>query len=167
MPGINAIELVKIIRQKLKIDIPIVFVTGQGNEDIAIEALKLGADEYIVKRENYLNRLPHLLLSTHQKYVLTAKRKELSESESKYRILFEDNPQPMWIYDVETLKFLEINKSAISHYGYSKHEFLTSKLVDIRPPEDVESFLKYLNQTSRDKTSRFKTRHVKKSGEII
>ena len=49
----------------------------------------------------------------------------LKESESKYRLLFEGNPMPMWIYDISTLHFLEINQAAINHYGYTKDEFLS------------------------------------------
>ncbi|PIQ29674.1 MAG: hypothetical protein COW63_11880, partial [Bacteroidetes bacterium CG18_big_fil_WC_8_21_14_2_50_41_14] len=51
--------------------------------------------------------------------------KELLESEKKYRLLFANNPQPMWIYDLETLAFLEVNRAAINHYGYSREEFLS------------------------------------------
>ena len=45
--------------------------------------------------------------------------------------MFENNPQPMWIFDSETLVFLEVNNAAIVHYGYSKEEFLALKISDI------------------------------------
>jgi len=167
LPGINAIELTKIIRQELNLNIPIVIVTGQGNEDIVIEALKLGADEYLVKRENYLNKLPYLLTSTYQKYVLENKKKELIESELNYRLLFENNPQPMWIYDIKTLNFLEVNKAAIDHYGYSKEEFLSLNLKGIRPVEDLETFLTKQKQLSHNNIYVLESRHVKKNKEII
>lgn len=167
MPGTNAIELTKIIRQERKLDIPIVIVTGQGNEDIVIEALKFGADEYLVKRENYLNKLPYLLTSTYQNYVLENKKRELVESESNYRLLFENNPQPMWIYDIETLNFLEVNIAAVNYYGYSKEEFLSMNLKDIRPDEDLEVFLKDLKLLSPEYSYTFESRHIKGNGEII
>ena len=60
---------------------------------------------------------------------------ELRRSEKQYRLLFQDNPNPMWVFDLETLAFLEVNESAIQHYGYSREEFLAMKMSDIRPTE--------------------------------
>ncbi|HYK35145.1 MAG TPA: PAS domain S-box protein [Alloacidobacterium sp.] len=52
--------------------------------------------------------------------------------------LFERNPNPMWIYDSETLRFLEVNRAAIDLYGWSREEFLNMTILDIRPEEDKE-----------------------------
>jgi PAS domain S-box-containing protein len=59
----------------------------------------------------------------------------LRNSEKQYRLLFHGNPNPMWVFDLETQAFLEVNEAAIQHYGYSREEFLTKALADIRPPE--------------------------------
>jgi PAS domain S-box-containing protein len=61
----------------------------------------------------------------------------LRESEALYRMLFEANPQPMWVYDLETLAFLEVNDAALARYGYSRDEFLAMTIADIRPAEDL------------------------------
>ena len=61
----------------------------------------------------------------------------LAQSEERYRKLFEENPAPMWVFDVETLRFLDVNEAAAQLYGFSKEEFLVRTLRDIRPPEDV------------------------------
>src|SRR5262249_42038954 len=61
----------------------------------------------------------------------------LGESEGRSRPLFENTPQPMWVYDRETLAFLAVNEAACRHYGYSREEFLRMKVQDIRPAEDV------------------------------
>lgn len=50
-----------------------------------------------------------------------------------YRLLFESHPQPMWLYDVESLAFLAINEAAVERYGYSREEFLAMTIADIRP----------------------------------
>ena len=60
---------------------------------------------------------------------------ELRNSERQYRLLFQDNPNPMWVFDLETLEFLEVNESAIQHYGYSREEFLAMKMSDLRQME--------------------------------
>ncbi|MDQ7039903.1 MAG: PAS domain S-box protein [Rhodothermus sp.] len=61
---------------------------------------------------------------------------QLKESEARYRLLFEHNPRPMWVYDLETLRFLAVNRAAVSLYGYSAQEFLDMTILDIRPREE-------------------------------
>jgi PAS domain S-box-containing protein len=92
---------------------------------------------------------------------------EAMVSERNYRMLFEGHPQPMWLYDVDTLSFLQVNDSACAHYGYSRDEFLTMKITDIRPPQDVPKFLE-LQATVlplSDRTGPW--RHLLKDGSII
>ena len=167
LPGLNALEFIKIVRQERKLKVPIMLITGHGNEEVAIQALKLGANEYLVKRENYLYRLPSLILSTYQHCELIKKQAALAESEEKYRYMFANNPQPMWIYDLETLAFLEVNDAAIQHYGYSREEFLTMTIKEIRPTEDVEALLKNIDGTVNIFNSAGDWRHRKKRGEVI
>ncbi len=57
----------------------------------------------------------------------------LRHSEEQYRMVFEANLQPMWVFDVASLRFLAVNTSAIEHYGYSRDEFLAMGILDIRP----------------------------------
>ena len=61
---------------------------------------------------------------------------ELRASEERYRFLFESNPLPMWVCDLETLRFLAVNETAVMHYGYSEDEFLAMTIRDIRPSAD-------------------------------
>ena len=72
--------------------------------------------------------------------------KSLREKESVYRELFEGNPQPMWVYAVETMEFLAVNDAAVDHYGYSRQEFLGMTLRDIRLPDDVSSLTASVGQ---------------------
>ena len=62
----------------------------------------------------------------------------LTESEKNYKFLFQNNPQPMWVYDKNTLRFLAVNDYAITKYGYSEEEFLSMTLYDIRPADEFE-----------------------------
>ncbi|HEY5498746.1 MAG TPA: PAS domain S-box protein, partial [Bacteroidales bacterium] len=93
--------------------------------------------------------------------------KALLVSEEKYRYMFANNPQPMWIYDLETLAFLEVNKAAVNHYGYSTEEFLTMTLKDIRLPEDLPALYEYIKHNSQVNDLGTVSRHLKKNGEII
>ncbi len=65
-------------------------------------------------------------------------QEELGQREGSFRLLFQANPQPMWVFDADTLRFLEVNDAAVEHYGcYTRDEFLAMRITDIRPPEDV------------------------------
>ncbi|MBC7604422.1 MAG: PAS domain S-box protein [Ramlibacter sp.] len=91
---------------------------------------------------------------------------ELRDSESRYRTLFESNPHPMWLFDRETLRFLTVNDAAVSHYGYSREEFLSMSIADIRPVGDLPALREKLD--SIDTMGRSHTwRHRLKSGELI
>lgn len=61
-----------------------------------------------------------------------------SEAERQFRLLFDRNPVPIWLFDMQTLRFLEINQAAIAQYGYTREEFLAMTVLDIRPPEERE-----------------------------
>ena len=91
----------------------------------------------------------------------------LKQSEESYRHMFGNNPQPMWIYDLETLAFLEINDAAVRHYGYSREEFLTMTLKDIRPGEDIAALLEDVEFSKKNLNAAGEWRHLKKNGEII
>jgi len=89
------------------------------------------------------------------------------QSEENYRYMFANNPQPMWIHDIETLAFLEINDATINLYGYSREEFQSMTLKDIRPIEDFPALLKVIEETSQTNDLARVWRHLKKNREQI
>jgi PAS domain S-box-containing protein len=100
--------------------------------------------------------------------VATRIEEALRKSEAQYRLLFESNPQAMWVYDLETLRFLAVNEAAIGHYGYSRAEFLEMTIKDIRPPEDVSLLTDYLQRNVPELVDHAgEWRHRKKDGTII
>lgn len=88
-------------------------------------------------------------------------------SERNYRTLFEGHPQPMWLYDVDTSAFLNVNDAAIARYGYSHDEFLSMTIKDIRPPQDVAKLIEIVGeaQPTYDKSGPW--RHVLKDGSTV
>jgi PAS domain S-box-containing protein len=90
----------------------------------------------------------------------------LTQSEVQYRLLFENNPNPMWIFDASTLAFLAVNDAAVWKYGYSKAEFLAMTIADIRLPEDVPTLMNTLSQERCDCYTG-EWRHRKRNGEIF
>src|SRR5712692_3106905 len=91
----------------------------------------------------------------------------LRDSEARYRLMFDSNPLPLWVYDLETLSFLAVNNAAVHHYGYSSEEFLAMTVRDIRPSEDVPALLDTVTKLSEGLDNTGKWRHRKKDGSII
>lgn len=100
---------------------------------------------------------------------VVARTIEISESEKQYRYLFESNPMPMWVFDLDDFRFLDVNEMAIQKYGYSREEFMTMTLTDIRPEADRDKFRHFDHawRMSTQDTNRGVWRHCKKDGEII
>ncbi|HWK58535.1 MAG TPA: PAS domain S-box protein [Parapedobacter sp.] len=95
--------------------------------------------------------------------------KEVEQSEQKYSDLFHLSPQPMWVYDLATYRFLDVNAAAITHYRYTREEFLSMSLMDIRPPEEIPKLKASVEQSRHYDRLFFKGtfKHRKKNGEII
>ncbi|MFC0264883.1 PAS domain S-box protein [Fontibacter flavus] len=94
---------------------------------------------------------------------------QLEESEKRYRELFELSPLPMWVYDLETLQFLDINNAAITAYGYTRDQFLSKTIKDIRPVEDIPALEESVYRR-KERSGLFFSgvyRHLKKNGELI
>lgn len=88
--------------------------------------------------------------------------------QEKYRNIFQKSPLPMWLFDTETLKFLDVNESAISNYGYSREEFAQMTIRDIRPIEKVRE-IETIVAENRDAEKFFHNNivHLKKNGKKI
>jgi PAS domain S-box-containing protein len=95
--------------------------------------------------------------------------KRLKKSEKKYRYLFDNNPIPMWVIDLVTFKFLDVNKMAIMKYGYSREEFLAMTALDIRPEDEKISFVKSndIERINQSNYNRGKWNHLKKDGTLF
>lgn len=91
----------------------------------------------------------------------------LHGSETNYRYLFENNPMVMWVFDLESLTFLAVNDAAVAHFGYSREEFLSMTIKDIRPDEDVPALLRETAASDQKLKSVGIWRHRKKDGTII
>ncbi|HZV81674.1 MAG TPA: PAS domain S-box protein [Geobacteraceae bacterium] len=91
----------------------------------------------------------------------------LRQSEENYRLLFASNPHPMWVFDVETLAFLEVNAAAVRQYGWSREEFLAMTISDIRPAEDVPQLVDVLAMEVAGHNNHGVWRHRKKDGTVI
>lgn len=88
----------------------------------------------------------------------------IAESERRYRVLFENNPQPMWVYDSLTLAFLTVNEACVQTYGHTPEEFSHMTLRDIRPEEEIPKLLEATTQPISGPQRAGTFRHRKKDG---
>ena len=92
---------------------------------------------------------------------------ELKRREASLRLLFMANPLPMWIFDKETLRILDVNEAAVIHYGWSREQFLTMSLYDIRPGGDAEKLAEIAGSRDGSVLNGMVWRHFKANGEEI
>jgi len=88
-----------------------------------------------------------------------------------FRLLFDANPTPMWVFDRETLRFVVVNDAAIARYGYTREELLGMTILDIRPDGEVEEFAGFIRERLLNAPEGFNSgtrwKHRTKSGEAF
>lgn len=168
MPSFDGLSALKIAQEVCPLT-PFIMVTGSINEDTAVECMKAGAIDYVLK--DSLKRLGSSVMNALEQSKIRKERMDAFETikvnEAKYRYMFHNNPQPMWIYDVETLAFLEVNEAAIKHFGFTQEEFLSMTLKDIRPANELGKLNKYIKLTDRQFNQVGEWILKKKNGELI
>jgi diguanylate cyclase (GGDEF)-like protein/PAS domain S-box-containing protein len=100
-------------------------------------------------------------LATHED-ITDAKRREAS-----FQFLFNNNPVPMWICDLDSLRIVSVNAAAVALYGYSHEKFLTLTALDIRPVEERERFLTFFRTTGGAHAEEICWRHQKANGSTF
>ncbi len=94
-------------------------------------------------------------------------KKISGKNEDMFRLVLENNPYPMWIYDHETLQFREVNPAAIAKYGYTREEFLKMKITQIRPKDQVRRLLAEHKKFRMDLKHIGEWQHLLKDGSVI
>jgi len=150
---------------KLADTTPVILLTEYSVKDFGAKVISLGISDYLSKENLTSTQLfKSISYSIELKRIVT----ELEVSKNKYNIFFHMSPLPLWVYDMESLAFLDVNEAAIKKYGYSKEEFLSMTLRDIREPKELKNFEYLISKFN--KTSDFykgHTTHLKKNGEVI
>ena len=168
LPSWTVLDALHILKQEAK-DIPIIVVAGALGEEAAVECIKKGVWDYVHK--DRLSRLPIAVRRALEESTLRHERnhaiEELRVQDANFRLLFANNPHPMWVWDLDTLRFLEVNDAAIAQYGYTREEFLEMGMTDIRPPEDVDRLLQAIRGPRPAVKLHLQWRHRLKDGRII
>lgn len=165
LPDREGQSLIQVINQIVE-ETPIIVLTGYTDMSFAVNSLALGIADYILKDDmNAVMLYKSIIYNIERKKSIV----KLKESEKRYSDLFQLSPLPMWVYDLETYAFLDVNRSAVSHYGYTREEFLNMTLYDIRLVEDIP-FMEEAISLSKDREEFYFQgvfRHKKKDGSLI
>ncbi|HKP38499.1 MAG TPA: PAS domain S-box protein [Pyrinomonadaceae bacterium] len=165
MPEMNGLELC----QRLKTDphtsdIPVMLVSAVRKEEVArFEGFAAGADEYL----EIPFRTEELLIKVARLIERHRAERALQKSEEQYRLLFKANPCSMYVCDEQTLQFLAVNDAAINHYGYTREQFLSMTIRDIRPEQEVPVLMSHLSNLNGRSDNAGVWTHRKKDGTLI
>lgn len=172
MPRFNAPAALRVLRES-GIDIPFIIVSGTIGEDTAVEVMKAGAHDYIMKW-NLKRLVPAVERELREAELRRAKRRaeeELRESENKFRELFHNTNDAIFLNHVaedgRIAEFLEANQMACRSLGYSREEFLGMSLERIIAPERLDETLEALRQLLAQGHASFETVHIARDGSKI
>jgi PAS domain S-box-containing protein len=147
--------------------IPIIILTGFTDLGFAMRSLAMGASDYLIKD----NLTPGML---YKSIVYAIERNKvlvsLRASEQRYSHLFHRSPLPMWVYDAQTLTFVDVNQAAINHYGYTFEEFMgmcITALNETTGTEPVESEPCPTSRPGENQPPEELIMHRKKNGQVI
>ncbi|MDY7032232.1 MAG: response regulator [Thermodesulfobacteriota bacterium] len=136
LPKVDGLEVLKKIGEK-NYDVPVIMVTGQGDESIAVEAMKLGASDYIAKSGDYLLTLPFIVEKTIERYSVTKERaqleKEIRETKEYFENLLENVNDIIYTVDTDG-RITYVNKR-VEDYGFSRNDLIGREIFALFPKE--------------------------------
>ncbi len=168
LPGWTGMDAFSAMRQAGH-DVPFILVTGTLGEEVAVECIRQGVSDYVLKEHRA--RLPLAVgRALEEKAIRDARNlmvQALRQSEANSLFFFSHNPMPMWVIEDETLQFLQVNDAALRHYGYDRVEFLKMNAPDLHPAGEVVKLLAAFQNGTPEALHAGPWRHHKKDGEVI
>jgi len=156
----KTVEMPALCKNSSQIQVELTISPARLNDDY----LFIGFLRDITERKRFQERILHLNATLEERVL--ERTEQVKASERKYRHLFENNPMPLWVMDVKTLQFLDVNESALEHYGYSREEFLTMTSLDLRPEDERARYLE-LSRSLPGTQNTGVWKHRKKDGTVI
>jgi two-component system cell cycle sensor histidine kinase/response regulator CckA len=168
LPGWTGMDALREIR-KSGSEIPFILVTETLGEEVAVECIRQGVTDCVLK--DHLARLPIVVSRALQEKTLRDARvfmvDALRQSEANSLFLFAHNPLPMWVFEKESLQFLQANDAALHRYGYDRVEFLQMSASDLHPPDEIPRLLRMFHKNSTSGKTTRQWHHRLKDGSII
>jgi diguanylate cyclase (GGDEF)-like protein/PAS domain S-box-containing protein len=161
LPDSQGLDTFRAIHEHVP-QVPIVILTGLDDQELALQTLHEGGQDFLVKSQGTLHLLPRMIHYAVQRKQAEA---ELLRAEERYRILFETIPHPICVFARESGAFLAVNPVALEQYGYSREEILGLRIQDLGLPESEGDLKTWLAMS--DFRPPLRTRHRRKNGEIL
>ncbi|MCX6278898.1 MAG: PAS domain S-box protein [Bacteroidetes bacterium] len=170
LPDMNGKEFIAAFTTNHRDSPPFIVSTGQGDERIAVEMMKLGARDYIIKDNQFLEMIP-LVISKVGREIENENKLRLAEqalriSEERYRSLFLMAGEGIFIMNTDG-KFIEVNESFASMHGYSVKEMLEMDLKDLDTRETVKLFPERMSHVLQGENLIFEVEHFHKNGHAF
>lgn len=166
MPEMDGLDFLENVREGIESDIPFIIFTGEGREEVAIEALNLGANRYLQKGgepKSQYGMLSSAIIQEVNRHQAEEKSKRVLR---KYGELFNSLNDSVFVHDLDG-NFLEVNETAIDRLGYSRDELMSMGLEDIDSPVFSERAGERIEEIKEGKELVFESRHLTKDGEKI
>lgn len=162
LPDVNDTE--KLVKDVLGLSnsSAVIVLTGFGDKGFGMKALSWGVSDYLLKDEITSSSLAKSIQYSRERYRI---RKQLEESEKKYRNLFDASPLPMWVLDRNSLEFLNVNNAAMDLYGYTRKEFLNMNIRDLWA--EGENIGEEIWKNNINEFFSFQIKHCTKEGKLL
>ena len=169
LPGFSGMEALEILSEK-DLNLPAIMISGKMGEESAIEAMKAGANDYIIKGK-YSRLVPAIERELREAEVRRERRDALDElrrSEERYRILYEGNPSMYFTTDTEGI-VLSVNQAGVEQLGYTADELVGRPFFDLIHDETKQSAREYLSECRQnpDQLARCEVRKVRKDKSTL
>ncbi|WP_373184700.1 EAL domain-containing protein [Halopseudomonas sp.] len=119
------------------LQVPMILLTGLADSELDTRAIELGASDYLVKGEFTGPMLARSIRYARDRAQINNK---LVDSEARYRVLFESNPEPMWVFSGDEQRILTVNEATVKMLGYSRAELIGMSTLDLRSEEEQARF---------------------------
>jgi PAS domain S-box-containing protein len=167
LPEMDGLEVLRSLR-KMRPDMPVIVITAHGSEDIAVQIMKEGAFDYVIKKDNYVERIPYVIKENMQRMIFEEEKAKLEAqlhaSEERYRNLFETSLDGVILLNHEA-KILSSNAASSKITGYSREELASIDLSGLfHSCEGLEPLPKILqnSESQRDLEFEITTKDNKK-----
>lgn len=165
LPGESGLEVLKELRIN-NIDIPVIMVTGQGDEEVALQAIRLGAADYIIKNTGYLHQLPYAIENVIKSVERERQQTALRESQARLQALF-NNAQDAFLLLNDESEIVDANRTATKILGYTQSELVKMKNIDLLPADQKPSHASWMQALLQEGVLETETQLVRKDGTMI
>jgi len=169
MPPLSALDILRELKKENK-DSPFIVVTASGSEKAAVDLMREGAYDYVIKDLSYEDTLPIVIKRTIDRYNMKKEKEKMEEvlrkSEERFRKLFEQSNDAILIHNLNG-QITEVNNRACEMLGYSRAQLLTMQVSSLHPKECLSDSAKALHNLGENHSARFESLFKKVDGSII